>query len=203
MLLLNVVCFGAEYKTMHGHVLDARDSGRIGESGQFRLDTWHDKPQPGMLSRPALITYVPAHGGWIGERSALGVGRGWASFEEFGSIGGRAVILDACSTASDDWLYGDGRLLPECQSLEGKPLLGGAGAKQAPQFGHGAKILGALLDRLAEVEDPSMSPLKLLSLLQDVRDLAASRSTRNGTIRKAYAVRMVGATPEAPIATEV
>jgi hypothetical protein len=118
MILLNMVCFGAQSGFMHGHVLSALDSGRIARSGRFCLDEWPGRPQPGMLERPALVTYVPAHGGWMEDgTSCLGTWGNWYSFEEFGTIGGSAVVLDACSTASDDWLYDQGRLRPECQSL--------------------------------------------------------------------------------------
>lgn len=112
------------------------------------------------------------------------------SFGEFGNIGGRAVVLDACDTASDRWLYDGGLLRSECQSLKNKPLLGGSGAAQ-PQFGHGAKILGALLDVLADVEDTAMSGQDLLSLLADVRERADMNPARNSTLRTAYAARMV------------
>jgi hypothetical protein len=67
MVLLNVVCFGARQKTMHEYVLSARDSGRLADSGRFRLKEWYDRPVR-------------------------------APFEEFGDIGSRAVVLDACST---------------------------------------------------------------------------------------------------------
>jgi hypothetical protein len=40
------VSFGAEYKMMHGHVLSARDSGRLADSGRFRLE-WYDRPGRG------------------------------------------------------------------------------------------------------------------------------------------------------------
>jgi hypothetical protein len=131
MILLNVVCFGAQSSFMHGHVLSARDSGRIAKSGRFRLDEWPGRPQPGMLERSALVTYVPAHGSWMDDgTSCLGTWGQWFSFEEFGKIGGSAVVLDACSTASDCWLYDQGRLRPECQSLAGKALLGGSGAAE-------------------------------------------------------------------------
>jgi len=194
MVLLNVVCFGAKYKTMHGHVLSAQDCGRFADSGRFRLDEWCDRPRPGMLDRPSLITYVPAHGGWLDETSSLGVYRAWASFEEFGSIGGRAVVLDACKTASDDWLYDGGLLRAECRSLKDKPLLGGSG-EAAPNEGHGAKILGALLDVLADAEDTAMSDRKLLTLLGEVRDRAAMNAAPNSKLRTAYAARIVTDTP--------
>jgi hypothetical protein len=193
MVLLNVVCFGAEYKMMHGHVLSARDSGRLADSVRFRLE-WYDRPELGMLDRPSLITYVPSHGGRVGETSGLWVGWACASFEGFGSIGGKAVVLDACDTASDDWLYERGSLRAECQSLKDKPLLGGSG-KASPNEGHGEKILSALLDVLAEVEDTAMSDQELLILLAEVRDRAARNAAPNSTLRTAYAARIVTDTP--------
>jgi hypothetical protein len=80
-----------------------------------------------MLERLSLITYVPSHGGKIGEESGLWVHPVGSSFEEFGTVGGKAVVLDACDTASERWLYDRGSLRAECRSLKGKPLLGGSG----------------------------------------------------------------------------
>jgi len=201
MILLNVVCFGGgryqedKYKRMHGHVRSALESGRIAESGRFHLDEWHDRPRPGMLARPSLITYVPAHGGRLDGTSSLGIGQTtWASFDEFGGIGGRAVVLDACSTASNDWLYDQELLRAECQSLAGKPLLGGSGA-EGPRYSYGAKILGALLDLLTGVDDTAMSDQKLLSLLKDLRARAVMKSAPSSKLRMAYAIRMVTDTP--------
>jgi hypothetical protein len=193
MIVLNVVCFGTKYRTMHEHVLNALGSGRIANSGRFRLDQWPDMPRPGMLDRPALVTYVPAHGGcWPdAATSGLGVKGAWASFEEFGGIGGSAVVLDACDTATDEWLYDGGLLRAECQSLKGKPLLGGSGLAEAPTGPGGAKILNALLDLLADVEDSAISDERLLSLLRDVRHNAIMKSARNSRVRTAYAVRRV------------
>lgn len=193
MVLLNVVCFGAKQKMMHGHVLSARDSGRLADSGRFRLE-WYDRPRPGILDRPSLITYVPSHGGRVGEMSGLWVGQAVASFDEFGSIGGQAVVLDACDTASERWLYSGGSLRAECQSLKDKPLLGGSG-KAEPNEGHGEKILGALLDVLAEVEDPAISDQELLTLLAEVRDRAARNAAHNSKLRTAYCARVVTRTP--------
>ena len=201
MILLKVVCFGGgryeedKYKRMHGHVRSALASGRIAESGRFRLDEWHDRPQPGMLARPSLITYVPAHGGWLDGTSSLGIGQTtWAPFDEFGSIGGRAVVLDACSTASNDWLYDRELLRAECQSLAGKPLLGGSGA-EGPRYSYGAKILGALLDLLTGVEDTAVSDHELLSLLKDLRARADVKSAPTSKLTRAYAIRTVTETP--------
>jgi len=100
-------------------------------------------------------------------------------------------VLDTCSTASDGWLYDQERLRPECQSLAGKPLLGGSGAAE-PQKSHGARILGALLDVLADVEESAVSARDLLRLLSEVRDRAAAESARSSTLRTAYAARPVG-----------
>lgn len=193
MIVLNVVCFGTKYKNMHEHVLNALDNGRIAESGRFRLDQWPDMPRPGMLDRPSVITYVPAHGGYWPDSttSGLGVKGAWASFEEFGSIGGRAVVLDACRTATDKWLYDGGLLRAECQSLKDKPLLGGWDLTGPPTGPGGAKILNALLDLLADVEDTAMSDQELLSLLRDVRGNAIMNSAPNSNVRTAYAVRKV------------
>jgi hypothetical protein len=127
MVLLNVVCFGPEQKMMHKHVASARDVGRFTDSGKFRLE-WYDRPRPGMLERLSLITYVPSHGGeWFGGTSGLWVHPVGGSFEEFGTVGGKAVVLDACDTASERWLYDRGSLRGECRSLKSKPLLGGSG----------------------------------------------------------------------------
>jgi hypothetical protein len=118
-----------------------------------------------------------------------------ASFSEFGIIGGSAVVLDGCSTASDGWLYDDDdRLRPECQSLLGKPLLGGSGDKSTPQKPHGKWILGELVNVLSGLEDTSMDEDKLRGLLEDVLDRAATRAEEkawNSTLRKAYKVRQV------------
>lgn len=150
-----------------------------------------------MLEPEALVTYVPAHGGQLYEdgtsalwgKDTLGY---WPS--EFGAIGGHAVVLDACDTASDGWLYSaDGRLRAECQTLLGKPLLGGSGdAKQ--QQSHGKWILGEFVNVLSRVEDMSMDEDKLRDLLEDVLDRAATRAEAgpgNSTLRKAYKVRRV------------
>jgi len=200
MVLLNVVCFGPRQKMMHKHVLSARDSGRLADSGRFRL-AWDDRPQPGMLDRRSLVTYVPSHGGRFGETSGLWINpKGdWAnpvgaSFQEFGTVGGRAVVLDACSTASDDWLYDGGSLRAECRSLKGKPLLGGSGDAE-PNEVHGEKILGALLDVLAEAGNTAMTDQELLRFLAEVRDRAARNAAHNSKLRAAYAVRMVTETP--------
>jgi hypothetical protein len=191
MTLQNVVCFGPEEPYIHDHVLSAKAVGLFKRPDRFRLDEWPDRPRPGMLARPALITYVPAHGGWLdGVTSAPGVKEAWAPFSDFGPIGGEAVVLDACSTASDDWLYDQGRLLPECQSLKCKPLLGGSGDKE-PQKGHGEKILAALVDVLSGIEDTAMTKEKLRALLTEVWRRAIARAVSYSTIRAAYKVRMV------------
>lgn len=197
MLLLNVVCFGAwDDDLLHGHVISALNS----STGPGFCLNWRPAgPEPGMLERDALVTYVPAHGGCLEDdwTSAL-----WGKdknagylFSEFGVIGGRAVVLDACDTASDGWLYDDDdRLRPECQSLLGKPLLGGSGDKSTPQKSHGKWILGELVSMLSGVEDADMDEDKLLGLLKDVLARAAARAEEkawNSTLRKAYKVRTV------------
>jgi hypothetical protein len=150
-----------------------------------------------MLEREALVTYVPAHGGWLkGDGTSALWGKDVGdSFSEFGIIGGHAVVLDACDTASDGWLYDSGdRLRPECQSLLGKPLLGGSGAKSKPQKSHGKWILGELVNVLSGVEDADMDKDKLLDLLKDVLDRAATKAEQaayNSTLRKAFKVRPV------------
>lgn len=117
------------------------------------------------------------------------------SFEEFGTVGGNAVVLDACDTASNRWLYDRGSLRAECRSLRDKPLLGGSGNAK-PNEVHGKKILGALLDVLAEVEDTTMTdPQKLLTLLAEVRDRAARNAAHNSKLRTAYSARIMDETP--------
>jgi hypothetical protein len=194
MLLLNVVCFGAWDDFLHGHVLSALNSStRPG----FHLDKQPAGLKPGMLEREALVTYVPAHGGRLKDdgTSALWGKDVVGAFSEFGIIGGRAVVLDACDTASDGWLYDSGdRLRPECQSLLGKPLLGGSGDKSKPQKSHGKWILGELVNVLSGVEDAGMDEDKLRDLLEDVLDRAATKAEEkayNSTLRKAYKVRPV------------
>ena len=54
MLLLKVVCFGAEYKMMH--VLTALDSGRLADSGRFR-GRWYDGPERS-ITGPATTLQV-------------------------------------------------------------------------------------------------------------------------------------------------
>ena len=54
MLLLKVVCFGAEYKMMH--VLTALDSGRLADSGRFR-GRWYDEPERS-ITGPATTLQV-------------------------------------------------------------------------------------------------------------------------------------------------
>lgn len=195
MVLLNVVCFGPEQKMMHKHVASARDAGRLADSGKFRLQ-WYDRPRPGMLERPALVTYVPSHGGTVGGQSSLWVHPVGGSFDEFGTVGGEAVVLDACDTASAHWLYDGGSLRSECRSLTGKPLLGGSGNAQPNEI-HGKKILDALLDVLAEVEDTTITtaPEDLQTLLARVRDQAARKAAHNSKLKTAYGVRIVGETP--------
>lgn len=199
MLLLNVVCFGTWHDLLHGHVISALNSSR---GAGFCLDWRPAGPEPGMLEREALVTYVPAHGGWLeGDSEGDWTSALWGqdkkagySFSEFGVIGGRAVVLDACNTASDDWLYDDDRLRTECHSLLGRPLLGGAGDKSAPQESHGKWILGELVNVLSRVEDMGMDEDKLRALLEDVLDRAATRAEAgpgNSTLRKAYRVRRV------------
>jgi hypothetical protein len=194
MLLLNVVCFGAwDDDLLHGHVLTALNSST---GPGFHLDKRPAGLEPGMLEREALVTYVPAHGGWLrgdGTSALWGKDAG-DSFSEFGIIGGHAVVLDACDTASDGWLYDDGRLRTECQSLLGKPLLGGSGHKSKPQKSHGKWILEELVNVLSEVKDQDMDEDKLLDLLEGVLDRAATRAEEkawNSTLRKAYKVRRV------------
>lgn len=190
MLLLNVVCFGAWDDFLHGHVLSALN----GSAGPgFDLDRRSGGLEPGMLEREALVTYVPAHGGELKDdrRRALWGKDVVGAFSEFGVIGGRAVVLDACDTASDGWLYDSGgRLRPECQSLLGKPLLGGSGNASKPQKSHGKWILGELVNALSGGQDAD----KLRVLLEDVLDRAAAKaeeSAWNSTLRKAYKVRVV------------
>jgi hypothetical protein len=196
MIVLNVVCFGPKYQNMHEHVLNALDAGRIAKSGRFRLDEWPDTPQPGMLDRSALVTYVTAHGGcWPDGTSGLGVKGAWASFEEFGSIGGSAVVLDACDTATDHWLYRGGLLRAECRSLKNKFLLGGSGLAEAPIGPGGARILNALLDLLTDVDGTAMSDEGLRSLLMDVRENAIAKSAPNSKVKTAYAIRKVTEQP--------
>lgn len=194
MLLLSVVCFGAWDDFLHGHVLSALN----GSAGPgFDLDKRPGGLEPGMLEREALVTYVPAHGGELKDdgRSALWGKDVVGAFSEFGVIGGRAVVLDACDTASDGWLYdSSGRLRPECQSLRGKPLLGGSGNTFKPQKSHGKWILGELVNALSGVEDAGMDADKLRVLLEDVLDRAAAKAEEkawNSTLRKAYNVRVV------------
>jgi hypothetical protein len=76
------------------------------------------------------------------------------------------------------------------QELAGKPVLGGSGATE-PQKRYGAKILGPLLDLLADVEETATSGLDLLALLCQVRDSAVAESARSSTLRTAYAARTV------------
>jgi hypothetical protein len=192
MVLLNVVCFGDRDDYIHGHVLSAQGSA-IGPG--IHLDKWPARPEQGMLERPALITYMPAHGGWLEDGTrVLWVKEAVAPFSKFGIIGGSAVVLDACCTASDDWLYDhDGRLRAECRSLAGKPLLGGSGNAK-PQKSHGKWILGELADVLSGVEDADMSEGDLLALLTEVWDRAATKARKaahNSTLRKAYRARLV------------
>ena len=211
MPLLNVVCFGGgRYKKRYldrtllhrwvrSELPDEGGSGRITETGRFRLDEWFPEPQQGMFARESLVTYVPAHGDWLPDgtedwTSCLGGAGGIKprAFDEFGCIGGSAVVLDACHVASDDWLYDHrGRLRPECRSLAGKPLLGGSG-KSKPR-GH-QNILVDLLDVLAALDDTAMSHDKLLCLLKEVLERAAMKSPDIG-LQKAYAVRTVTSTP--------
>jgi hypothetical protein len=193
MVLLNVVSFGPQQKMMHKHVLSARDAGRFADSAKFRLE-WHDRPRPGMLEFPSLITYVPSHGGTVGQESGLWVHPEGGSFGEFGTVGGKAVVLDACDTASERWLYDRGSLRSECQALKDKPLLGGSGNAK-PNEVHGKKILDALLDVLAEVEDTAMTAPQLRTLLAEVRDRAARNAAHNSKLRAAYAVRIVDENP--------
>ena len=196
MLLLNVVCFGAWDDFLHGHVLNALSSST---GPGFHLDKRPAGLEPRMLERDALVTYVPAHGGWMkddGTSALWGRGEGAVgAFSEFGNIGGRAVVLDACDTASDGWLYDSGnRLRPECQSLLGKPLLGGSGDESKPQKSHGEWILGELVTVLSGVEHPDMDEDDLLALLNGVLDRAATKAEEkayNSTLRKAYKVRAV------------
>jgi hypothetical protein len=105
------------------------------------------------------------------------------------------VVLDACETASDGWLYDDdGRLRSECQSLLAKPLLGGSEDKSDPREPDGKWILGELVNVLSEVKDTGMDDDKLLGLLDDVLDRAATRAEErawNSTLRKAYKARQV------------
>lgn len=206
MLLLNVVCFGTWHDLLHGHVISALNSST---GPGFCLDWRPAGPEPGMLEREALVTYVPAHGGWLegdseddwtsalwgkDKKAGYSFSKSGYSFSKFGVIGGRAVVLDACNTASDDWLYDDDRLRTECHSLLGRPLLGGAGEKSAPQESHGRWILGELVNVLSRVEDMGMHEDKLWGLLEDVLDRAATRAEAgpgNSTLRKAYKVRRV------------
>jgi hypothetical protein len=87
MLLLNVVCFGAwDDDLLHGHVLSALNSST---GPGFHLDKRPAGLEPGMLEREALVTYVPAHGGWL---KGTGTSALWGkdvgdSFSEFGIIG--------------------------------------------------------------------------------------------------------------------
>jgi hypothetical protein len=104
---------------------------------------------------------------------------------------GHAVVLDACSTATDGWLYEGGLLRAECQSLRDKPLLGGSEGGGPPTGPGGAKILNALLDLLADVKDTAMSSDELVSLLRNVRDNAIMKSARNSSVRTAYEIRKV------------
>jgi hypothetical protein len=193
VVLLNVVCFGPEDKYIHGHVIDARKS--LTKDSRFRLDEAHAQPAPGMLDCQAMITYVPAHAGWLKDdgTSVLWVGDAVAPLSAFGKIGGDAVVLDACCTATDGWLYDEeGRLRAECKALAGKPLLGGSGDAK-PQDTHGKWILGELLEALSGMEDAG-SDEDLLSLLTAVWDRAATKAGKaahNSTLRKAYRTRMV------------
>jgi hypothetical protein len=150
-----------------------------------------------MLEREALVTYVPAHGGRLKDdgTSALWGKDVVGPFSEFGVIGGRAVVLDACDTASDGWLYDSGdRLRPECQSLLGKPLLGGSGDRSKPQKTHGKWILGELVNVLSGVEDAGMDEDSSGTLwrMSWTAPLPRPRKRRTtGTLRKAYKVRPV------------
>jgi hypothetical protein len=195
MVLLNVVCFGPKQKMMHNHVISAQDAGRLTDSGKFRVE-WHDRPRPGILNRLSLVTYVPSHGGeWSGGASGLWINRKGnsanpvgGSFAEFGAVGGRAVVLDACSTASDRWLYDGGWLRAECQSLKGKPFLGGSGDSEPNEL-TAEEILDALFDVLGELEDAALTDYELLAVLEQVQDRAARRAAGDGKRRRASRIR--------------
>jgi hypothetical protein len=192
MTLLNVVCFGPEDPYIHEHILDARCDGLFKDPDRFRLDEWLDWPRPGMLAHPALITYVPAHAGQVVDdgTSFLSVDEAWAPFGDFGTIGGKAVVLDACDTASDPWLYDRGKLRSQCWSLKNKPLLGGSRIKK-PQKSHGVHILSALVDVLSGIDNTTVTDDELLPLLEMVLDLAVTKAVSYSTLRLAYRVRIV------------
>ena len=68
MLLLNVVCFGTWHDLLHGHVISALNSST---GPGFCLDWRPAGPEPGMLEREALVTYVRLRrlaGGRLGGR---------------------------------------------------------------------------------------------------------------------------------------
>jgi hypothetical protein len=138
MVLLNVACLGDRDDYIRGHVLSAQDSAT--EPG-FHLDKWPATPEPGMLERPALDHLHAGSRGLAGGRDEGPLGQGGSgAVQQVRHYRGSAAVLDACCTASDDWLYDhDGRLRAECRSLAGKPLLGGSGdAKPRSRTGSGS-----------------------------------------------------------------
>ena len=150
---------------MHEHVVRCPDLKP--NVGPFQV-AWEPSWRSNMLRMPAVVTYVPAHGGWFDDgRSGLGVSREWHWLADFGQIGGRAVVLDACDTASDQWLYARGKLRAECRNLVRKPLLGGSGSSM-PNARHAPALLASLIEELS------------LGKAAAIEHAAASRSARPG-----------------------
>lgn len=174
------------FKLMHEHIIRCPDLKPDG--GPFRV-AWHPSPSSNLLQTPAVVTYVPAHGGWFdGGTSGLGVSREWHWLADFGQIGGRAVVLDACNTASDQWLYDQGKLRDECRNLVGKALLGGSGSSM-PNARHAPALLASLIEELRLGDAAGMNAMQLRDLLDRALDRAARARPRcNWT---AYKTRIV------------
>ncbi|WP_146099120.1 hypothetical protein [Nocardia nova] len=79
------------------------------------------------LTKPAVITAIDSHGGWIdGDRPAIGGGGRWLPLDDVPSINARGVIFGACSSATHDFWSDHVQRL-----LDGKGFLGGTGSVKA------------------------------------------------------------------------
>ena len=166
MDLLNVVFFGDRDDYIRGHVLSAQD--RATGSG-FHLDKWAARPEPGMLDRPALITYVPTHGaGWrTTGRGSSGSGRQWRRSASSASSGAaRSCSMRAVQPPTTGFTTTDGFVASAGRWPTSRFSADRGIAKS--QQSHGKGILGELVDVLSGVRDAHMSGHDLLTLLTEV-----------------------------------
>ncbi|MFE3080925.1 hypothetical protein [Nocardia tengchongensis] len=124
--LLRAVGFNRSLHADYAHVSDYRALQKSVPDGWIALDFHCTTGEVAeSLAKPAWITIIDAHGGWIEGKPAIGGGGRWLPMDSVTTIGAQGVIFGACWSAHRDFLTDHVRGL-----LSGKGYLGGAGLIQ-------------------------------------------------------------------------